>query len=200
MKTYPILLFLLVLLLVSGCLSQKTELTNTTESSSGTVEPETSFITYPSTNSSMITGPFFCPEDNCRQAVIDQLSKANSSIVVAMYSFTDSSVADTLIKKHQEGVKVQVLVDAGQISKYSMVRKLSEAGIPVREDSNSAYMHNKFVVIDQRIVLTGSVNYTGNGFGENNENLIVVDSRDIAADYYLQFLRLWNKGIDWVGG
>jgi phosphatidylserine/phosphatidylglycerophosphate/cardiolipin synthase-like enzyme len=61
-------------------------------------------------------------------------------------------------------------------------------------------MHNKFVVIDGKILMTGSVNYTGNGFDENNENMVVISGIKISQKYQTQFLKLWATGLDWVGG
>jgi phosphatidylserine/phosphatidylglycerophosphate/cardiolipin synthase-like enzyme len=211
MKAYTVLI-VLVLLVLAGC-----QTPGQIDSPNGSAEPPagpvldqpgyvnlSNFVWYNMSNISLdinlVTGSYFCPEDNCRQAVIDQLQKANTSIYIAMYSFTDKQVADVLIAKAKEGVDVRVFVELGQISKYSQAQRIYDAGIPIKEDTNSAYMHNKFVVIDGKILMTGSVNYTGNGFDENNENMVIISGIKIAQKYQAQFLKLWATGLDWVGG
>jgi phosphatidylserine/phosphatidylglycerophosphate/cardiolipin synthase-like enzyme len=143
---------------------------------------------------------YFCPVDNCRQAILDQINAAQSEIHMTMYSLTDDAVGDALVAAANRGVDIAVYLELGQISKYSEASKLVAAGIPVRQDTNSAYMHNKYVIIDGQIVMTGSVNYSGNGFDENNENLIIIRNTEIASKYNTDFNRLYSTGIDWVGG
>lgn len=143
---------------------------------------------------------YFCPVDDCRQAILDQINSATTSIHMTMFSFTDDAVGDALVAAAGRGVDVQVYLELGQISKYSEAYKLVEAGIPVRQDVNSAYMHNKYLIIDGVTVMTGSVNYSANGFDENNENLIILEgAQELAARYESDFQRLFNKGIDWLG-
>jgi len=91
--------------------------------------------------------------------------------------------------------------DLGQLTgPQSKHEDLSNAGINVKKDkaaaSGYAAMHNKFAVIDQRIVITGSYNWTTNATQNNDENLIIITSRDAAAKYNVEFERIWALAVD----
>jgi len=112
-----------------------------------------------------------------------------------MYVFTDKEIADSLIDAQKRGVKVRVYLDRSQIeSSYSVSRFLIQKGIKVRISSNNYIMHNKFAIIDKRLLLTGSCNWTFSANNRNDENLLVIDNPEVIARYQQQFENLWmNK-------
>ena len=98
-----------------------------------------------------------------------------------------------------ENVYVKVISD-DECSKQlgSDVFDLSNAGIPVRLDNSPAtHMHNKFVVIDRRIVITGSFNWTTAAVDSNQENLCILDNEELAGKYIAEFEKLWKKFEKW---
>jgi len=52
-------------------------------------------------------------------------------------------------------------------------------------------MHHKVFIIDNRTVITGSMNPTGAGDRKNDENILVIHDEDIAEKYIEEFLRLF---------
>ena len=64
------------------------------------------------------------------------------------------------------------------------------AKAPVRQDGNPAFMHHKVIIIDDHIVVTGSLNFTDNADQQNNENVIIIDNADIAKLYVQDFQEL----------
>ena len=71
---------------------------------------------------------------------------------------------------------------------------LANAEIPVRLDNSpSTHMHNKFVVLDRRIVITGSFNWTTAAVDSNQENLCILDNEELAVKYITEFEKLWKK-------
>ena len=54
-------------------------------------------------------------------------------------------------------------------------------------------MHNKFAVIDNRILLTGSYNWTFSANNRNDENLMVIDDPEIIEIFQNQFVNLWTN-------
>jgi phosphatidylserine/phosphatidylglycerophosphate/cardiolipin synthase-like enzyme len=71
--------------------------------------------------------------------------------------------------------------------------------IRFRNDTNPNYMHNKFCIIDDNIVTTGSFNPTDNDAYKNNNNLVIVKSKNLASNYNEEFKEMWSgtfgKGI-----
>jgi DNA uptake protein ComE-like DNA-binding protein len=109
-----------------------------------------------------------------------------------MYTFTDQEIALSLANAQKRGVKVRVYLDRSQIeSTYSISRFLVQNGIKVRISSNNYIMHHKFAVIDNRVLLTGSYNWTASANNRNDENLMVIDDPEIITRYQNQFEKLW---------
>ena len=59
--------------------------------------------------------------------------------------------------------------------------------------SKNYIMHNKFAIIDNRILLTGSYNWTFSANNRNDENLMIIDDPEIIARYQNQFINLWTN-------
>ena len=127
---------------------------------------------------------YFSPNGGCTEAVVEQLSKARSSACVQASSFTSAPIAKALLEAHRRGVKVSVILDKSQkTEKYSETDFLAHAGIPTSIDDKHAIAHNKIMILDGRIVLTGSFNFTTSAEEHNADNLLVIDDRDLARKY-----------------
>jgi phosphatidylserine/phosphatidylglycerophosphate/cardiolipin synthase-like enzyme len=66
----------------------------------------------------------------------------------------------------------------------------------VRQDGNPAFLHDKVIVVDERIVITGSLNFSTNAEESNDENVIIIDNADMARLYMQEFDRIWKVGSD----
>jgi phosphatidylserine/phosphatidylglycerophosphate/cardiolipin synthase-like enzyme len=127
---------------------------------------------------------YFSPKGGCTEAVVRELNAAKTSVLVQAYSFTSASIAKALLESHKRGVKLQVIVDKSQrTEKYSEADFLVNVGIPVQIDAKHAIAHNKIMVIDGQVVVTGSFNFTKNAEENNAENLLVIRSPELAAKY-----------------
>jgi phosphatidylserine/phosphatidylglycerophosphate/cardiolipin synthase-like enzyme len=107
-----------------------------------------------------------------------------SSILVNAYALTTSSTTvDALIRAKRRGVDVRVLADrTTPCERHSGLGPLAEAGVPVWIDYSARIAHSKSMVIDSKLTLTGSMNWSG-GAARNSENLNLVASPSIAAAY-----------------
>jgi phosphatidylserine/phosphatidylglycerophosphate/cardiolipin synthase-like enzyme len=70
----------------------------------------------------------------------------------------------------------------------------------VRQDGNGSFLHDKIIIIDNSIVVTGSLNYSTNADESNEENIVIVDNAEIAALYLQEFDKLWNQAHDVEAG
>lgn len=137
----------------------------------------------PSTTPSSIE-VYFSPRGGCTEAIVRELGNAQSSVLVQAYSFTSAPIAKTLVAAHQRGVRVEVILDSSQKSdKYSEVDFLTNMGIPTRLDGQHAIAHNKVMIIDNRVVITGSFNFTRSAETNNAENLLVIRDAALAERY-----------------
>ena len=135
----------------------------------------------------------FSPQDNCAREIVSQIDKAKNYVYVAIYYFTSRPIAYALLKAKDRGVDIKVCLDKEQPSyEYSKSRFLENKGINIKLVGDSGIMHNKFCVIDDHITITGSYNWTVRADLENDENLLVIESQEIAKQYKEQFNKFWT--------
>ena len=65
-------------------------------------------------------------------------------------------------------------------------------GIQVRYGSTSFYMHHKFVILDYKLLVNGSFNWTRNAILGNNENVQIMSDSQLVETYQQEFDKLWN--------
>ncbi len=140
----------------------------------------------------------FTSEDSALEdAIIPVVMGAQSSIRFLAFSFTDYPLAQAMIDRAAAGVSA-----AGVYEKFGSETDAAEmdtllcGGVPVRQDGNSGFMHNKLIIIDDRIVITGSLNFSTNAEDNNDENVIIIDNPEIAQLYVQEFDRIWSLGTD----
>jgi len=138
------------------------------------------------------TEVYFSLSDNPQKIIIKNINQAQAFINIAMYVFTDREKAIPLAKAQERGVKVRVYLDKDQVEyQYSQSRFLVQKGIKTRISSNNYIMHHKFAIIDNRLLLTGSYNWTFSANNRNDENLLIIDDPEIIEIFQNQFEKLW---------
>lgn len=127
----------------------------------------------------------FTPPSGCSEKIIEEINSSKASIYVQAYGFTSKTIADSLIKAHLRGVKVQVILDRSNMSKkgYSKLMDLKEAGIDISLDIVPGIAHNKVMIIDEKKVITGSFNFTEAADKRNSENVIIIEDKETVKQY-----------------
>ena len=126
----------------------------------------------------------FTPGENCTDTIVQALGAATRTIQAQAYSFTSTPIAKALLDAHKRGVQVQVILDKSQRpEKYSSADFLANQGVPTLIDASHAIAHNKVIVIDGEMVLTGSFNFTKAAQEKNAENLLLIRDKALAAQY-----------------
>ncbi len=139
---------------------------------------------------------FFAPVEALSPFGIDDhlvqfISDAESSVLAAFYELSLGSVADALIERHRAGVRVAIVSDSHYEDREGVLRCIA-AGIPVVFDERSAFMHNKFCVVDGTRVWTGSTNVSENGVYRNNNNALRIVSPHLAENYTHEFREMFD--------
>lgn len=139
----------------------------------------------------------FSPEERLDYVIKAELDAATKSIDIAMFTFTLYNVSDALQKAVQRGVKVRMVVEAKQADSSDAEDKVESAGGKVIRGANEigthSAMHQKYAVIDGHKVITGATNWTVSGTRYNEEDLLIIDSAELALKYRKNFADLlWN--------
>lgn len=141
---------------------------------------------------------YFAPENNVEKIILNRIRKAKSSVYFMCFSFTSDDIGEMLISKHKDGVKVAGIFEKKGINNdYSEYTKMKIEGLPVVTDFNRHVMHHKVIIIDGFRVITGSYNLSANANTKNDENIIIIDSAEIAALYMKEFTRLYRGRKIW---
>jgi phosphatidylserine/phosphatidylglycerophosphate/cardiolipin synthase-like enzyme len=145
----------------------------------------------------------FSPEDNIRDVLLGLISAEGHRIMLASYVITDKILVEELIKAHQRGVKVEIIVcRSGAQDQWSKVNILIAAKIPVYVYPSAfirSLMHNKFVVffkaLDRQILATGSYNMTAAANKANQENCLFMDDSELVRQYVARFEALKRLSV-----
>jgi len=140
----------------------------------------------------------FTSEDGALEsAIIPFVQGAQSSVYFMAFSFTDYPLAEAMILRHQAGVDVAGVFESfGSETESAELRTLFCGEVPVRQDGNGGFLHHKVIIVDERYVITGSLNFSTRAETTNDENVIIIDNPDIAKLYMEEFERVWSIGKD----
>ncbi len=61
------------------------------------------------------------------------------------------------------------------------------------EGTGGGIMHNKYCIIDNRVLITGSYNWSAAAEYSNDENALFLEGAPIIQDYAADFERLWQS-------
>ncbi|WP_165973937.1 phospholipase D-like domain-containing protein [Marinitoga lauensis] len=138
--------------------------------------------------------PYFTPEDDLTDRIIELINKSEKNIDVMIFTFSKREIADALIKAKNIGINVRVIAEEYQSNYgWAQIEHLKENGVNVILDKNDRTFHHKVMIIDGKITITGSFNFTNSAQYYNDENSLVIHSEYISKGYEKEFNRLWEK-------
>ncbi len=134
---------------------------------------------------------WFSPEDGTARRLQHLLAEAEESILFLAFSFTSDDFAETIDLQARSGLQVQGVFDESQAGgQGSEFEKMLSSGLDVYLDGNPNKMHHKVIIIDRKIVVTGSYNFSRSAETRNDENLVIFFSPEIAALFLGEFSRV----------
>ncbi len=133
---------------------------------------------------------FFSPDGAFADVVIKNISAAKSEILIQSYYFGSFPIALALIKARKKGIKVEVIVDkADRTEGVTPGIQMSQEGIPVFLDNKHSIANNRVMIIDKKIVFTGSFDFNKASEQTIADNLLVVESPELAILYRNNWLK-----------
>ena len=137
------------------------------------------------------------PDDGV-QPILDLIDSAEKSIRFKIYLLTYRDVKAALVRAANRGVDVRVIIEknptGGGDSNQESYDQLLDGGVAVRwAPSEYRLTHEKSLVVDDRIALTGTFNYTHSSFTRNREYGLLIDQPALVSDIAAVF------DADWAG-
>ncbi len=122
--------------------------------------------------------------------ILAALDLAQVSIRVVMAWFTNETLFNKLLEKAKEGIDVQIAIFDDGINKKHGVEISKLPHFLIKRGQRGGLMHNKFCVVDNQVVITGSYNWSDNAEFRNDENVTVEMDPAQATKYSVEFRRL----------
>jgi phosphatidylserine/phosphatidylglycerophosphate/cardiolipin synthase-like enzyme len=143
----------------------------------------------------------FAPSSAAQRLVRDGIREAKQSIDVLMHHLTAGDLVVELARAAERGVRVRVIVNAADRHEHAGRNwdRLFSAGGKIRYKRTNAdqfqLMHHKLAVVDDRLLLTGSGNWSGSGFFKNFETYARYQDPRILQPFRGLYYRLWNWSL-----
>lgn len=135
-----------------------------------------------------------CYFTNLKNITCSELMKARKKIRIAVAWINFEQYADILLQLNDKGVKIKILIneDNNNHRQDEIIAALNEKGIKIRLVKFSGIMHHKFCIVDEKICLFGSFNWTDSANLRNIEDLNICDEPSLIFKYILEFRALWE--------
>jgi phosphatidylserine/phosphatidylglycerophosphate/cardiolipin synthase-like enzyme len=183
----------LLTIFLAGILSGCAQTTNSPVNGLSVDKPYTLLFTNPNQTSQSDS------LDPIGEAVAAYINQANSTLDIAAYELNNKSITEAISQAKSRGVQIRIVTEHNNRQEVPL-QKLEQQGIPVEDDGagNRGLMHDKFLIIDGKILGMGSMNFTRNCTQRNNNNFVFWDSRQDSAiaqlidNYQIEFEQLWS--------
>lgn len=151
---------------------------------------------------------YIAPDNSGKEKLKEHLNQAQHSILISMYSMSDSEIRKILVSKAKQGTKVFILFNKGQCDSYKLksCNEIESFGGNIKMFSKTN--HQKYAIIDHEalfdktstatpVAVSGSGNWSSSAFYKYDDDMVMfyshADIKEILADFSL----LWPNGRPW---
>lgn len=129
-----------------------------------------------------------------RSKIIPQLRSAKETISIAMAWFTSGELFEELLSCLSRNVEVSLVLLDNPTNFMEFApdfnRFIEKGGLFRLARPEHGFMHHKFCIVDDKIVITGSYNWTYYAENRNIENIVISDVSSLIREYKEEFSRL----------
>ena len=138
---------------------------------------------------------YFSPDDGALAAIIPVLESAQESIYFLAYSFTSNQLGEIVRQKAEAEVEIAGVMDDEQVrsNQGTEFDPFRQAELNVRMDGIDGLMHHKVFIVDEKIVVMGSYNFSQNAEVRNDENILIIYDSLIAEQFLFEFHRVYRQ-------
>ncbi|KAG2470767.1 PLD6 hydrolase, partial [Polypterus senegalus] len=142
--------------------------------------------------------PCTCPLLHCDDSPYNRLLKhllsARNTLDLCVFAFSNQDFARVVLELHRRNVLVRIFTDKDFMKiTGSQIGNLRKSGIAVRHEQSDCFMHHKFAVVDKKLLITGSLNWTCKAIQCNKENILITEDAEIVQPFMAEFEKLWNE-------
>ena len=139
---------------------------------------------------------YFSPGDTCRNVIINTIKQSVNNLKICVFTISDDLIANEILTSHEKGVEIQIITDNDKLDDLgSDIRKIASKKVKVKIDETPNHMHHKFMVADNKALLTGSYNWTRSAARYNQENILISKEPGLVKSYLKEFEQLWKEMV-----
>ncbi len=147
-------------------------------------------------NASALNRVCFSPNDgicSCEKNVIEMLDLSAETVDLAIYALNNKNITNAIVSAAKRGVKIRAVYDRSQsILSGPFLDKLKDAGVECYYNHVHRIEHNKFIIVDNQIVMNGSFNFTETAEHKNSENCTIHNNINVVKAFSDRFDYLFD--------
>lgn len=122
------------------------------------------------------------------------VNNAKNTVDISIYELSEPVIYNSVLDAYHRGVTVRFAGDIDNIN-YEGYQAFIRAGVPMTLGNPDKIMHNKYILVDGKYVVTGSMNFTHTGVYNNNENVLFIESEAVADYYKRDFETMFSNNL-----
>lgn len=140
-----------------------------------------------------------CIQNNCKcstcnlHTIIGWLNGAKKTLDICMYMLSHELLTKVVIDAHKRGVCVRLITNEDNVKSTWRMGIMGIAKKIKNHPYSNKLMHHKFIIIDNKKCILGSLNWTNSGIRNNWENIFITNERKLIDPYIQEFQRLWRQ-------
>ena len=141
-------------------------------------------------NGVMFSNYIFSPRGGTEAAIAKAIDAARSSVAVAMFTLTSRPIMDAILRAGSRGVKVRITLYAGSKFPFYQETVSTKVALKFLEGRvEKGLMHNKYAVLDGKMLINGAFNWSDTAEQINAENTIFT----MVPEYVTPYLQEYDK-------
>ncbi|VAW67570.1 hypothetical protein MNBD_GAMMA09-2281 [hydrothermal vent metagenome] len=134
---------------------------------------------------------YFSPGKDCRNNIIRLIKGAKKTVSICVFTISDNKITQAIMDAHNRGIDVSIISDNDKANdRGSDIYQLMDKGLNVILDDSPYHMHHKFMLVDSRVLLSGSFNWTRSASDVNQENILISYDDDLVSLFNQNFEKL----------
>lgn len=124
--------------------------------------------------------------------IVELINSSNTTLEMAVWDNGSTAIVNAINAAHTRGVAVRYITSSNALN--SALSSLNSA-IPVLERNSgisSNVMHNKFIIVDQQTILSGSMNFGTGSMVDDYNNIVIIENANLASNYLIEFNEMWG--------
>jgi len=139
-----------------------------------------------SLNGTPVPAYLFSPGSDSQERLAEIIDSASGSLDVVTYTFSSKVLSEAVVRAKARGLRVRFMMDK-QMAKGSIAAKtVFDGGVEMRLTegrTEKGAFHNKFAILDRKVLETGSFNWAANASVNSFENIVFTSDPETVKAY-----------------